>query len=224
MYYLKSRYYDPEVCRFINADAFVSTGQGIIGYNMFAYCGNNPVASSDPSGHYIGHRPIMVCDKGAPLSEKKSISMMLAICEITHSSKYSEKAWEGLTSDERWFLILDYADEVKQAMGLNDIAVAPFLSDSGVVGCYSHSERVLYINRVLECDRDMALFTVRHELYHCYQNILCDNLPNNSSSIPTSKIQSWDENRKPENYITDGPGYVSQPLERDADLWAERTG
>ena len=92
LYYLKSRYYDPEVCRFINADAFISTGQGIIGYNMFAYCGNNPVASSDPSGHYIGHRPIMVCDKGAPLSEKKSISMMLAICEITHSSKYSEKA------------------------------------------------------------------------------------------------------------------------------------
>lgn len=51
LYYLRSRYYDPEVCRFINADAFVSTGQGILGYNMFAYCGNNPINSNDPTGN-----------------------------------------------------------------------------------------------------------------------------------------------------------------------------
>jgi len=42
-YYLQSRYYDPAVGRFINADSYASTGQGIIGYNMFAYCGNSPV-------------------------------------------------------------------------------------------------------------------------------------------------------------------------------------
>ena len=51
MYYLKSRYYDPEVCRFINADKFASTGQGIIGYNMFAYCLNNPVNRVDSTGN-----------------------------------------------------------------------------------------------------------------------------------------------------------------------------
>lgn len=28
----------------------MSTGQGLIGYNMYAYCGNNPVARVDPSG------------------------------------------------------------------------------------------------------------------------------------------------------------------------------
>ena len=42
-YYVSSRYYDPEVGRFINADSLVSTGQGILGNNMFAYCLNNPV-------------------------------------------------------------------------------------------------------------------------------------------------------------------------------------
>jgi hypothetical protein len=36
--------------RFINADALVSTGQGLLGHNMFAYCGNNPVVRADPSG------------------------------------------------------------------------------------------------------------------------------------------------------------------------------
>ena len=50
-YYLQSRYYDPLICRFINADAYASTGQGVLGYNMFAYCGNNPVMRIDLTGH-----------------------------------------------------------------------------------------------------------------------------------------------------------------------------
>ena len=51
LYYLQSRYYDPEIGRFINADAFPATGQGFVGNNMFAYCGNNPVNRVDHSGH-----------------------------------------------------------------------------------------------------------------------------------------------------------------------------
>ena len=50
LYYLLSRYYDPAVGRFLNADGFVSTGQGVLGNNMFAYCNNNPVAFSDSTG------------------------------------------------------------------------------------------------------------------------------------------------------------------------------
>ena len=49
-YYLQSRYYDPANRRFINADVYASTGQGFVGTNMFAYCGNNPVKRSDPTG------------------------------------------------------------------------------------------------------------------------------------------------------------------------------
>ena len=50
LYYLQTRYYDPEVSRFINADSYISTGQGILGNNMYAYCGNNPISYVDISG------------------------------------------------------------------------------------------------------------------------------------------------------------------------------
>ena len=50
MYYLQTRYYDSTTGRFINADGYVSTGQGILGNNMFAYCNNNPVMFTDPAG------------------------------------------------------------------------------------------------------------------------------------------------------------------------------
>jgi RHS repeat-associated protein len=49
-YYLQSRYYDPQLGRLINADQFASTGQGFLGYNMFAYCRNNPTSRVDVSG------------------------------------------------------------------------------------------------------------------------------------------------------------------------------
>lgn len=53
LYYLQSRYYDPEMGRFINADVFASTGQGLLGNNMFAYCGNNPICRVDSSGYFF---------------------------------------------------------------------------------------------------------------------------------------------------------------------------
>ena len=50
-YYLQSRYYDPELGRFINADSYASTdATGLLSANMFAYCENDPVNKSDPSG------------------------------------------------------------------------------------------------------------------------------------------------------------------------------
>lgn len=49
-YYLNSRYYDPAIGRFLNADIYISTGQGILGTNMFAYCGNNPINRVDYTG------------------------------------------------------------------------------------------------------------------------------------------------------------------------------
>ena len=51
-YYLKSRYYDPQIRRFINADGYVNANGDLNGFNMFAYCSNNPVMYVDPNGEF----------------------------------------------------------------------------------------------------------------------------------------------------------------------------
>ncbi len=51
MYYLQSRYYNPDWGRFINADAVVGQTGELLGHNMFAYCANNPVNMQDPNGY-----------------------------------------------------------------------------------------------------------------------------------------------------------------------------
>lgn len=60
-YYLQSRYYDPSICRFINAD-IPETAQlsknVAAGTNLFAYCNNNPTNEKDYFG-YLSIRTII---------------------------------------------------------------------------------------------------------------------------------------------------------------------
>lgn len=55
-YYLQSRYYDPSICRFINADvpeiAKVSKDTSV-GTNLFAYCNNDPINNADYNGFVV---------------------------------------------------------------------------------------------------------------------------------------------------------------------------
>lgn len=52
-YYLQSRYYNPDICRFINVDEpnILSLNFGnVVAANLFVYCKNNPIMFSDISG------------------------------------------------------------------------------------------------------------------------------------------------------------------------------
>lgn len=98
-YYLQSRYYDPVVSRFINADRYASTGDGLLSYNMFAYCSNNPVNYSDPSGEAVNNRPMFINDGGSavrPAGGKYGIATEVStITSVPRSQKgfgYS-KTW-----------------------------------------------------------------------------------------------------------------------------------
>ena len=73
MHYLQSRYYDPEIGRFINADdaEFAMNADDVIQHNLFAYCENDSVGGCDPFGtdaYWItdsktlaGHSSLLIC-------------------------------------------------------------------------------------------------------------------------------------------------------------------
>ena len=84
-YYLQSRYYDPAICRFINADSYASTGQSYLGDNTFAYCGNNPVNRTDADGEFWD----IVLDV---------ISLGFSIAEVIQNPS-DPMAWAGLAGD-----------------------------------------------------------------------------------------------------------------------------
>src|SRR5579875_77036 len=50
LYYMRGRYYDPQIARFISRDPAGLAG----GLNLYAYAGDDPVDSSDPTGTWSG--------------------------------------------------------------------------------------------------------------------------------------------------------------------------
>ena len=64
-YYVSSRYYDPEVGRWISPEPNVYEGEfdenaGLIGYNVYAYCANNPVNNLDPTGEFVISTAVLI--------------------------------------------------------------------------------------------------------------------------------------------------------------------
>lgn len=52
-YYLQSRYYDPEIGRFISVDGYVQTpGKCLVSTNGFSYCQNDPINNYDYTGEF----------------------------------------------------------------------------------------------------------------------------------------------------------------------------
>ncbi len=51
-YYLNTRYYNPQIKRFISADNinYLGANGDLNSYNLYAYCSNNPVTGYDPMG------------------------------------------------------------------------------------------------------------------------------------------------------------------------------
>ena len=58
LYYLNSRYYDSNTGRFISADGQLNNG--LLGYNLFAYCENNPMMYTDPEGTFVFTTAIII--------------------------------------------------------------------------------------------------------------------------------------------------------------------
>ena len=51
LYYLQSRYYDPQMGRFISADAYFDVYGSLLSRNCFCYCLNNPLNYTDEKGY-----------------------------------------------------------------------------------------------------------------------------------------------------------------------------
>ena len=55
MYYLQSRYYDPEIRRFISADdvtTVITVNAGLNYQNLYTYCSNEPIGRYDENGYF----------------------------------------------------------------------------------------------------------------------------------------------------------------------------
>ena len=92
LYYLQSRYYNPQWGRFLNADVHVNANGDLIGFNMYAYCSNNPVMGYDPTGEFMLTTLLVGAAIGAAINLVSSVISVVAEKAITNEKFTLEDA------------------------------------------------------------------------------------------------------------------------------------
>ncbi len=118
LYYLQSRYYDPNTGRFINADStdYLNVSGTVLGCNLFIYCENDPVNNVDPTGCYGISNLLSVFSK--------SIDLLKSILEMISNSclndlKNFKSTIKNLTKKQKnYYKLID--DVSKQADKLSN--------------------------------------------------------------------------------------------------------
>lgn len=73
LYYLKARYYDPKIGRFINEDTYEGQIDNPLSLNLYTYVHNNPLKNIDPTGNYCISKDGKYSHAGDVCSSKSSI-------------------------------------------------------------------------------------------------------------------------------------------------------
>ena len=89
-YYLRARFYNPVIARFLSEDTYYGDG-----LNLYAYCHNNPVRYVDPSGHEG-----LICSKKYGELKKKETE------GGTLSEKEKRQIYEQMVLEEQIMLLI----------------------------------------------------------------------------------------------------------------------
>ena len=127
-YYLQSRYYDPDICRFINADApeYVQFQKDdYAGNNSFVYCCNDPVNNTDPKGN--------ISFSSAKAKVRNAIIRIVAVTTLLHYSKY----YDIKISKSKVVYVCDQISTITSVLGLVSGVSSGITAVSAIVGIFT---------------------------------------------------------------------------------------
>ncbi len=218
LYYLQSRYYNPEIGRFINADSYAATGQGALGNNMFAYCNNNPVNMYDNTGNcpewiksvgqWLQNAYRDVCGF---ITKSKAAAEFLSSCgKVAFASGVALISGKATLDD----IVSDitkadfFNNDPSRCIGAN---VFSFYNGTPVIIHSISGGSLSFDNTILLSSYDNCVSTVQHEWGHTVQSAVMTR-PKWIGRMGMPSILS--AAIYPQN-----PNYFSQPWERSADFF-----
>ena len=142
LYYMRARYYNPEIKRFINQDVIEGNITNSTSLNKYAYCQGNPVKLTDPFGlspqtmwSMLGH---------ALLDVLGFVPVIGAVADVINAIWY-------LAEGDYFSAVASFVSAIP---GLGDIAGG---IAKGVSGCAKLSKGIKYASRIMEAIGNLSL-------------------------------------------------------------------
>ena len=207
LYFLKSRYYDPELGRFMTIDDISYLDPSIInGLNLYAYCGNNPVMCADPNGTKFWNKVWDWVNTVAGLANP--ISTVTAVASVVVAACSGK--WGAIKNDFDNGCLNPFNQDEKIALKAE---VLGFYKGSTVVRqdvlgtCSAFG--TLWLNNT-----DVDIIDVKHEYGHSIQERMLGPLYWTNVAIPSAAYYFYDK-----KITGTSQAYYSTPWERVADFF-----
>lgn len=97
LYYLNARYYDPENGRFLTEDTYRGELDKPETWHLYAYCANNPVNYTDPSGHSA----VAIAFTKITKKTKKKMQIIMNKISVKFDLKLAKKAIDAANAQAK---------------------------------------------------------------------------------------------------------------------------
>lgn len=149
-YYLRTRYYAPDQCRFISADKYITTGEQTVNFNMYAYANDNPVIYVDENGEFVFLLGILLF-----VAEVALITTAVVVEVSNHSNEEM--------IDENYAHNVAYEEELREKYGED---YCGYLEDQGmergIVGGYQYGK----FNADFNACEAIAIHNALYKIYY----------------------------------------------------------
>jgi RHS repeat-associated protein len=193
LYYMRARYYDPKLGRFLSEDPLGLAG----GMNLYAYAGNDPINFYDPNGLEMKKAPP---PEGRPGGGGGSGIWDPDNDGRDNFDEFADYSWglqlwrlDGGTVDQYHWLtfVLDHGfinaqteSELRQALYFGDIEPRPLVINHYAEQPLDRPHIHLNVNRMWNDNNPQNFaFLMAHELYHVKQRAAGIKYPGNSEEI-----------------------------------------
>lgn len=96
-YYLRTRYYDPQIARFISEDTFSGFYDDPLSLNKYTYCHNSPILYLDQNGNFVLTAFLITVAAGAVISAGVDYGCQRLIEKKSHSEvNWKSVGWSAL--------------------------------------------------------------------------------------------------------------------------------